>query len=165
MIIGGGGSGKSTLAKSLGQATGLPVIHIDPMYWQAGWKQRPSEETVTLALEAIEDDEWIFEGNNSASMQARLERADTIVFLDVGTLKRLWRIILRTIKYYGRTRPDMAEGCPERFSWHFLKFVAGYAHDGRVRAMKFVANALRDKKVYHLRNNRDVRLFLNSVRK
>ncbi|MEL6615862.1 MAG: AAA family ATPase, partial [Bacteroidota bacterium] len=29
MIVGGPGAGKSTLARRLGEATGLPVIHID----------------------------------------------------------------------------------------------------------------------------------------
>jgi adenylate kinase family enzyme len=32
MIIAGSGSGKSTTAIKLGEITGLPVVHIDPMY-------------------------------------------------------------------------------------------------------------------------------------
>ena len=34
MIIGGAGSGKSSLARALGDITGLPVVHIDTLYWQ-----------------------------------------------------------------------------------------------------------------------------------
>lgn len=52
MIIGGSGSGKSTLARTIGGLTGLPVIHIDPMYWAPGWVQRSPEETRALSLAA-----------------------------------------------------------------------------------------------------------------
>lgn len=164
MIIGGGGAGKSTLARLIGDAVDLPVIHIDPMYWNSGWVQRPREETRELALEAAQKDKWVFDGNNSATMQERLDRADTVIFLDVGTLTRLWRITKRTLRYYGRSRPDMAEGCPERFNWEFIRFVAGYAKDGRLRALEFLSNVPNDKCIYHLRNNRDIRLFLSNIK-
>lgn len=34
MIYGGSGSGKSWLTQKLGYITGLPVVHIDSMYWK-----------------------------------------------------------------------------------------------------------------------------------
>ena len=37
LILGCGGAGKSTLARRLGAATGLPVVHLDGLYWQPGW--------------------------------------------------------------------------------------------------------------------------------
>ena len=40
MIIGGPGPGKSTRARSLGQKPGLPVVHLDPLFWEPGWGQR-----------------------------------------------------------------------------------------------------------------------------
>ena len=36
MIIGCGGAGKSTLARKLGEKTGLPVVHLDQIYWEPG---------------------------------------------------------------------------------------------------------------------------------
>jgi adenylate kinase family enzyme len=36
-IIGSGGSGKSTLARNLGDVLGLPVYHLDNLYWQPAW--------------------------------------------------------------------------------------------------------------------------------
>jgi hypothetical protein len=133
------------------------------MYWDTGWRQRSAAETRTLALTAIERDLWIFEGNNSDTMQERLGRADMVVFLDISTSKRLWRTVFRALRYYGRSRPDMAEGCPERFNWAFLKFVAGYANNGRLRALNFLDNVPEGKKVYHLGNNHDVRSFLDDA--
>ncbi|MEX0299703.1 MAG: DNA topology modulation protein FlaR [Kordiimonas sp.] len=155
MIIGGAGSGKTTLALLLGQLSGLPVVHIDPMYWKANWVQRPAKETIALAHKAVEQDEWIFEGNNSASMQKRLERADLLVFLDIGTVHRLWRILKRTFHYYGRTRPDMASGCEERLDWGFLRFAASYSYTGRPKALQVLKSAV-GIDVRHLKNQADI---------
>ena len=44
VIIGCGGSGKSTLARQLGEMTGLPVIHLDKLFWRPGWVHISPEE-------------------------------------------------------------------------------------------------------------------------
>ena len=45
MIIGCGGAGKSTLARQLGEKTGLPVVHLDQIYWSPGnWQHLEKEE-------------------------------------------------------------------------------------------------------------------------
>ena len=62
-IIGSGGAGKSTLARQLGEATGLPVVHLDREYWAPGWVEPPRDEwTRKVALFAAED-AWIMDGN------------------------------------------------------------------------------------------------------
>ncbi|RCS23257.1 DNA topology modulation protein FlaR [Phyllobacterium salinisoli] len=163
MIIGGAGSGKSTLARQIGDRTGLPVIHIDPMFWKPGWVQRAPDETRTLALQAAKGEEWVFEGNNTATMPERLARADTLVFLDIGTVRRLWRVVLRVLRHHGRTRPDMADGCPERFDWDFIKWVAGYRRGGRIKALQLIRSAPPHLSVFHLRSPAEVRTFLANI--
>ena len=37
LVIGNSGSGKSTFARALGDRTGLPVTHIDQLFWLPGW--------------------------------------------------------------------------------------------------------------------------------
>lgn len=37
LIVGSPGAGKSTLAKKLAARTGLPLIHLDDLYWNPGW--------------------------------------------------------------------------------------------------------------------------------
>ena len=139
MIIGASGSGKSTLARLLGESTGLPVVHIDPMFFYEGWVQRPKEETERLAREAAQTAEWIFEGNFSTTIDQRAELADLIVLLELGKLRRVSRTLLRTIRYLGRTRPDMAKGCPERFSWDFhFDWVWNYDTHSRPKMDEFV---------------------------
>lgn len=163
MIIGGAGSGKSTLARLLGEKTGLPVIHIDRLYWQSGWRLRDREETRAMILAAIDADAWIFEGNFSEMFQARLVRADTLIFLDLPTWLRLVRVVWRTMRDFGKVRPDMQEGCPERFDWDFLKWVADYNRRGRAKALNLLNGVPADKKAFHLKSRRQVNTFLHSV--
>ena len=42
-IVGPAGSGKSTLARQLGDVLDLPVVHLDALFWQPGWRE-PSRE-------------------------------------------------------------------------------------------------------------------------
>ncbi len=83
MIIGQPGSGKSTLARRLGQALNLPVVHIDHIHWKSGWIDRQGPEKDRLCSEVHAREQWIFEGGRSNTWGERLERADTLVWLDV----------------------------------------------------------------------------------
>ncbi|PIE09974.1 MAG: DNA topology modulation protein FlaR [Rhodobacterales bacterium] len=166
MVIGGAGSGKSTLARRIGAITGLPVIHIDPMYWNPGWVQKPGAETTALVLEAAARPDWVFEGNHSATMEARAARADLIVFLDLPRHVRVRRVIWRSLRHYGRSRPDMARGCPEQFDRDFIfGWVWRFEQTHRPAYLeRMAAWSARGMRVAHLSRPRDVRRFERALR-
>ena len=154
MIIGCSGSGKSTTARKLGDITGLPVTHIDTIFWQPGWLPRSYEDFRSRLVEITATDHWIIDGNYSSSFDERLARADTLVFLDLSTIRRTTRVLRRTIAHYGKTRIDLAEGCLERFDWHFTKFVVGYRWNGhRQRALDLLARTPERIKIHHLHSH------------
>jgi len=163
MVIGGSGSGKSTLARMLGAITGLPVVHIDPMYYTAGWVQRPAEKTRQMIFDTIAKDRWIFDGNQTSTFPDRLARVDTFIFLDLPAYLRLWRTVVRTIKYRGKPRPDMAEGCPERFDFWFMKWVISYGGARRLAALDAMHSAPANVKCYHLKSRNEVQQFLSEM--
>ncbi|MEM9356394.1 MAG: DNA topology modulation protein FlaR [Pseudomonadota bacterium] len=161
MVIGGSRSGKSTLAQRIGAITGLPVIHVDKMYWKAGWVLREANETKRLVIEAAREETWILDGNNSSTFQQRADRADAIIFLDLPTWLRFTRVVWRTVAYYGRSRPDMTEGCTERLDYDFMKWVLGYRiNGGRARALALLETYDKRTKNHHLRSRREVDQFL-----
>ncbi|MEH6496466.1 MAG: AAA family ATPase [Pseudomonas marincola] len=164
MIVGGPGSGKSTLAFRLQKQTGLPIIHMDKIYWSDGWILNSKEQIRSTVEKAAQKSHWIFEGNNSSSFDLRIENADTIIFLDLPTRTCLFRVLLRTIKNYGLVRKGMALGCPDRFDWSFLKLVYGYRKSGRLKALKLLEEAPTSVKKYHLENRRSVDIFLYSFK-
>ena len=161
MVIGGSGSGKSTLARKIGAITGLPVIHVDRMYWKAGWVLRDAAETRSLVIAAAQRDEWVYDGNNSSTFHQRADRAHAIVFLDLPTWLRSFGIVWLTVASYGLSRPDMAEDCPERFDYGFMKWVLGYRKNGgRTRALELLDTYAFKRDIFHLRSRREVNAFL-----
>ena len=126
MIVGQPGSGKSTLARKLGGITGLPVVHMDKIHWMANWTPRDMSKRWEMVRDVHAQDEWIFEGGFSRSWNERAARAQLLIWLDVGLWRRLWRVTLRFVRYYGKSRPDMADGCFEgnwSEMWEFYKWI------------------------------------------
>ncbi|MQQ06933.1 hypothetical protein GFB49_00545 [Epibacterium sp. SM1979] len=128
MIIGGPGSGKSTLARRLGAALDLPVFHMDrEVHWLPGWQERDKAEKMPIVERIIAQPKWVFEGGHSTSYAKRLARADLLIWVDAPLVVRLLRVLRRTVKDRGQTRPDMQDGCPEQlanlpgFLWFIIR--------------------------------------------
>jgi adenylate kinase family enzyme len=126
LLIGSPGSGKSTLARALSAATGLPVVHLDRLYWRPGWVEPSPEEWRPALDEALATPEWIMDGTYGGTIAHRLQRADTVVFLDFPTSVCLGRALRRIFVGWGRDRPDLTPGCPERIDLAFLVYVARF---------------------------------------
>lgn len=150
LIIGPCGSGKSTLARELAPRMGLPLFHMDQLNWNPGWI-----ETERGALRArVEDvaagERWLIDGNYGSVLPPRLERADTVIYLDFPIRLCLWRLVKRIIANRGQSRPDMPEGCPERFDAAFFWYVMNWNSGPRVRTEAHIAPYA--DKVIRLRN-------------
>lgn len=124
MIVGPCGSGKSTLAARLGSLLRIPAFHMDFISWEEGWTETPDDKLeAALAHILEENDAWIIDGNDSSTMPQRLKLADAVLYLDFHPLLCTWRVLKRVWRLRGQTRPDMADGCPERFDLGFLIYV------------------------------------------
>ena len=95
LVIGHPGAGKSTLAARLGELTGLPVIHLDKEFWREGWVQMPRSEWKGKTERLVQGDEWIIDGSYDHTLEIRLARADTVIFLDFSRYLCLWRVCKR----------------------------------------------------------------------
>ena len=124
LILGCCGAGKSTFARLLSEKIGIGIIHLDKEYWNPGWVETPKGEWEDKVKELVKQEEWIMDGNYLGSLDIRLPRADTIIYLDRSTHVCLFRVLKRIWKYHGEVRPDMVEGCKERFDLNFLHYVA-----------------------------------------
>lgn len=131
LILGSPGSGKSTFAQRLAALTGLPVVHLDQHYWQAGWTEPDADAWHETIKRLLAQPRWIMDGDYGGTLDMRLREADSVFFLDLPRWLCIMRVLMRISKGYGRTRPDLADGCPERFDWPFLKYVWNYPHDRR----------------------------------
>ncbi len=150
MVIGCCGAGKSTLSKRLAAATDLPLIHLDQHYWKHGWVESEPVEWQTKVRELSASDHWIIDGNYGGTMDLRIERADMIIYLDYPTWKCMYRVLSRTVVYLGQSRPDLVEGCPERFDLNFLHYVLVFNLTRRKSIMHKVIAAESDRRRIHV---------------
>lgn len=165
LILGSGGAGKSTLARRLGNIIQIDVIHLDSYFWNAGWIETPKKEWQQIVCELASRDTWIMDGNYSGTLDMRLALADTIIFVDQGRIRCLWRIFKRRWQYAGRTRPDLAPDCPERLNWEFIKWVWNYPRTRRPAILQKIHQVKDEKRVLHLKGTREVKRFLKEVEK
>ena len=159
MIIGCGGSGKSTLAQQLGQKLRLPVVHLDQLFWTPGWVSVSKDEFDRMHDEAISGKKWIIDGNFDRTIPVRLKRCDTVIYLDFSRFACLMGVLKRVVTTYGKVRPDMGEGCPERMDLDFLKWVWNFNKNKRERIYGLLKEA-EEVRVIILKNRRAVKRFL-----
>ena len=162
MIIGCGGSGKSTLARQLGEKTGLPVVHLDKLFWRPGWVNLTREEFDVVHNAAIEEKKWILDGNFDRTMEQRIRCCDTVVYLDFSRIVCLCGVMKRILTTYGKVRPDMGDGCPERFDLAFLQWVWNFNKNKREKNYHLLEQ-YGDKRIYILKNRKQVKEFLESL--
>ncbi|MEO1641086.1 MAG: DNA topology modulation protein FlaR [Pseudomonadota bacterium] len=165
MITGGPGSGKSTLARHMGAMTALPVYHMDHIHWMPGWVERAKDDKIAMVREIVAFDDWIFEGNFSTTFPERLARAGTFIWLDLPVHIRFLRVVWRTFRDRGKTRPDMAPDCPEGFHHEtlaFWRYIFRTRRSARAKLAALAATATHQQ-VIHLKSPSQVRAFLASL--
>jgi adenylate kinase family enzyme len=163
LVIGSGGAGKSTLAARIAERTGLPLINLDACYWRAGWVETPPDEWAATVARLTAGEAWVMDGNYGGTLDARLAACDTVVFLDLPRLVCLAGIARRWLRYRGRTRPDLPDGCPERLTWEFVSWVWSYPRTRRPKILARLRALAAEKRVVILRSRRAVRHWVEGL--
>ena len=134
LIIGNAGTGKSTFARKLAEKTGLPLVHLDKLFWNGSWEHVSREEFDGALQQELEKDAWIIDGNYNRSLPKRLEYCDTVFFFDLPAVSCMWGATKRVLQNYGRTRADMGGSCPEKFDrnkWELLGMILKFNRNHR----------------------------------
>lgn len=103
VVIGSPGSGKSVLSVKLHEKTGLPLVHLDNIWWKPDRTHITREAFDERLLEILQTDEWIIDGSYSRTFEPRIAACDTVIFLDYDTDVCMQGITERV----GQVRPDI----------------------------------------------------------
>ena len=154
-ILGGGGSGKTTFAKRLAEKSKLPLYHLDHTAYSKNFKIKYNEKRRDNKLKEISNKKrWIIEGANSSEWVLRgIEKAELIIALEVGTLKRFFRTIKRHVleKKWGEKDSLL----------QLLYWVVIYPFKGKRRHKKMIERCHADLVV--LKNNNQINKFLKKI--
>lgn len=161
VVLGSSGAGKSTFARALSQRIGLPLVSIDALFWRPGWVEPPREEFHARMREEMARPSWIMDGNYMSHGMGpeRVALADTIILFDLPTWVCVAGVLGRVAKSYGKVRPEMAPGCPERLDFPFLRFVWTF----RAKQLPKLEAAVAGRAVHRFRSRGEARSFLDTV--
>ena len=161
LIVGNSGGGKSTLARHLGTKLGLPVIHLDVLFWKPGWVESDDDEFRVAVAEALAVPTWITDGNFGSTWDLRMPLADTIIWINQPRLLCLVRAVWRMVTYRGGGRPDMAQGCNEVVDLKFYHFIWTYDQKVRPRLEVALSTHGAHATLVRLHNDREIADFLS----
>jgi adenylate kinase family enzyme len=138
LVMGSSGSGKSTFAHRLSSITGIPTVSLDALFWKPGWVESDATEFGRRVTEAAQQPRWIMDGNFIAHAGVlRRSLADALIWFDLPTRTCMTGIIIRIATSYGRVRPEMAPGCPERIDPEFFHYVWTYRRLQRPKLLRY----------------------------
>ena len=167
LILGSGGSGKTTFARKLAAKTGLPLHHLDALYWQPGWQKPEAAAFQQRVADIIATDNWIVDGSYFDTLELRVPRADWVIVLDISKYVCLWNILKRRIQYAHftqKTRPGLPPGCPEKIYFSFLKWVWHYPDRNKPKVLKVIEQYRNpDARVLIFKNYTSLDRFLEQV--
>ena len=130
IILGCPGSGKSTFARALAAKTGLPLVHLDTVWWRADGTHIPREDFDRALDGLLRGEQWIMDGNYRRTMEVRLRAADTAIFLDYPESVCMDGIRARV----GQPRPDMP-WTEQSLDPELVALVRNYARDDRPQVL------------------------------
>jgi adenylate kinase family enzyme len=100
------------------------------------------------------------DGNFAQTFDLRMPRADTLIWLDLPRHVCIWRVLKRVMSDYGRVRPDLPDGCPERFDWKFLQWTWAFNAQERPLIAAAIERFGTHLNVMRLSGDRQVKQFL-----
>lgn len=131
IVIGCPGSGKSTFSKALHRITGLPLFHLDMLFWNEDGTTVEKPVFLERLDRILQGDTWIIDGNYASTMELRMEACDTVIFLDYPVELCLQGIRERK----GKPRTDIPWIEPEEENEEFVEFIKNFNTQSRPRVL------------------------------
>lgn len=160
IVVGCSGSGKSVFSRSFAKLSGLPLHHLDNIWWLEDGTNVSREEFDSQLGGILEREEWIIDGNYRRTMEKRIEACDTVIFFDLPV-----EICIEGIRERkGKDRPDMPwKGALEDGDAEFMEYIRGYNEIQRPYVLDLLGR-YSDKNIIVFKSRDDADKFLCEMR-
>ena len=157
LVIGCPGAGKSTFSRALRDKLGLPLFHLDMIFWKADKTTLSREEFDKKLDEILAGDSWIIDGNYSRTLRCRLAACDTVFLLDLPV-----EICLQgAINRIGKPRDDLPWQETELDS-EFRDWIADFPDKELPQVYEELENQ-QDKSIVVFRSHKEINAYLEEL--
>lgn len=157
IVIGCPGSGKSIFSRALHERTGLPLYHLDLLYWNSD-RTTVSKEVFRERLQnVLMLDSWIIDGNYGSTIEMRMAECDTVFFLDFP----LEICIDGVRERMGKPRPDMP-WIETEDDEEFLEFIRNFEKESKPKILTLL-QIYQEKNIIILKSREEVNIFINNL--
>ena len=164
LVMGSSGSGKSTFAMRLSEITGIPFVSLDALFWKPSWVKSDKSEFRERVTEAARQPRWIMDGNfHSHLVELRRDVSDTVIWFDLPRSACLLGIVKRIARSYGKVRPEMGEGCPEKIDFEFFRYVWTYRQAQRPKLLDYFQGLRADQSLVCFTDRTQADVYLKEV--
>lgn len=157
LVIGCPGSGKSVFSRCLSGILGIPVYHLDMVYWKPDVTEVPREVFDEKITEIMNRDEWIMDGNYGRTLSYRLGYADTVFYLDLPL-----EVCLQSIEDRIGTVRDDLPWVEETLDPEFREYVRQFPENQGVRVRKAL-NESRNVNIIRFTSRDEVNSYLDRL--
>ena len=157
IVIGCPGAGKSTFARRLQGVTGLPLIHLDMLFWNEDKTTVSREEFDKRLKSVLTTQKWIIDGNYSRTLEMRMNVCDTVFFLDLPTEECLLGVRARI----GTKRPDIPWVETEENA-EFLQFIKDFTEARRPQILALLEK-YNDKNIIVFHSHSEIDRYLSKL--
>jgi adenylate kinase family enzyme len=171
-IVGTSGSGKTTLARRIGKALDLPVIELDAINWQPGWRDLNHHDPALFrarVADAVSGDRWVCDGNYSVVRYLVMARVTDFVWLDYSRARVMAQVVRRSFaRAWSGRELWPGTGNTESFRrWlspeHPIRWAWSTHAERRARYRAEAASMPPTITVHHLRHPRDAERLLTDL--
>ena len=156
-VIGCSGGGKTTFSKKLAEITGLPLYHLDNIYWQPDTSHLERRVFIKKQKEIMKTDSWIIDGNYGGTIQYRIRKSELVIFFDMPT-----EVCIEGVLKRDKKREDIA--CELEPNEELINYIKTYPSRRRPKVLKLL-NRYPNVKVVTFNSHQEVDAYLENLRR
>jgi adenylate kinase family enzyme len=95
-------------------------------------------------------------------MDMRVKKADTVICFQLSRIVCILSYFKRVITNINKVRPDMPEGCPEKFDFQFMKYIWNFPKASGRRNLERLESTS-DRHIIVFKKRREVNKYIREI--